>query len=89
LQRSLAAHNAILLNTQVYAFYDLAAAWNDDPIFGTTKISIASAGAGVRTLLPNNVRGFLEIAKPLTEEVFAEGAQGDHVRIFFGLNIGF
>ncbi|MBT3533997.1 MAG: ShlB/FhaC/HecB family hemolysin secretion/activation protein [Rhodospirillaceae bacterium] len=89
LQRNLASHNQFFRSTQMFAFYDLAAAWNDDPIFGTSKISIASLGIGVRALLPNNVRVFGEIAQPLTEPVFAEGAQGDKFRFFFGLNIGF
>jgi hypothetical protein len=31
----------------------------------------------------------LEIAKPLTERVLAEGTQGHDMRFFFGLNIGF
>lgn len=89
LQRNLAARNGFFLSTQTFAFYDLAAAWNKDPVFGTSKASIASAGLGVRTLLPKNVRMTLEMGKPLTEAVFAEGAQGNHMRFFFGLNVGF
>ncbi len=89
MQRTLAANNAFFLNTQIYAFYDLGAAWNDDPIFGTFKTSIASGGFSMRTLLPNQVRFNLELAKPLTEPVFAEGAQGEFMRFFFGLNVEF
>ena len=89
LQRNLAAKNAFFRSTQIYSFYDLAAAWNDDPVFGTSKVSIASAGIGMRSLLPNQVRLSLEIAKPLTEPVIAEGAQGDFLRFFFGLNVEF
>ena len=48
-----------------------------------------SAGAGVRTLLPNNFRMTVEIAKPLTADVFAQGTQGDHMRIFVGLDVAF
>ena len=43
----------------------------------------------MRSLLPNQVRLSLEIAKPLTEPVIAEGAQGDFLRFFFGLNVEF
>ncbi len=89
LQRNIAAHNSFFVSTQVFAFYDLAAAWNKDPLFGTSRFSIASAGAGVRTLLPKNVRMTLEMGQPLTAPVFAEGTQGDHVRFFFGFNVGF
>lgn len=89
LQRNLAARNNFFRSTQFFAFYDLAAAWNNDPVLGTSEVSIASAGAGVRTLLPNNFRLTLEAAKPLTARVFAEGRQGDHMRFFFGLNVGF
>ncbi len=89
LQRNLASRNEFFKDTQVFAFYDLGAAWNDDPIFGTSKTSLASLGVGVRMLWPNQVRAFGEIAKPLTEPVFAEGAQGDHMRFFFGLNVQF
>ena len=89
LQRNLAARNGFFLSTQTFAFCDLAAAWNNDPVLGTSKDSIASAGLGVRTLLPNDVRMTLEMGKPLTEQVFAEGRQGDHMRFFFSLNVGF
>ncbi len=89
LQRNLAARNGFFLSTQTFAFYDLAAAWNEDPQAKTAKVSIASAGLGVRTLLPNDVRMTLEMGKPLTEGVFAEGRQGNNIRFFFGINVGF
>jgi hypothetical protein len=56
---------------------------------GTPKVFIAPAGAGVRMLLRKKIRMTLEIAKPLTERVLAEGTQGHGMRFFFGLNIGF
>ena len=89
LQYNLAARNSIFRGTQAFGFYDLAAAWDNDPVFGTSKISIASAGAGMRMLLPKDVRMTLEVAKPLTEPVFAEGAGGKDTRIFMSLNVGF
>ncbi|MDA1101127.1 MAG: hypothetical protein O2967_19335 [Proteobacteria bacterium] len=89
MQYNLAARNVLFLSTQAFSFYDLGAAWNNDPLLGTSKTSIASAGIGVRALLPKNVRMTLEMAKPLTEPVFAEGTQGDHFRYFFGFNVGF
>jgi len=39
--------------------------------------------------LPNDVRMTLEMGKPLTEGVFAEGRQGNNIRFFFGINVGF
>lgn len=89
LQRNLAARNSIIRGAQIFAFYDLAAAWNNDPLFGTSKVSIASAGVGVRMLLPKDIRLTVEMARPLTEPVFAEGTQGHDTRFFLGLNIGF
>jgi len=56
---------------------------------GTSKVSIASAGAGVRMLLRKKIRMTLEMAKPLTEPVLAEGTQRHDMRFFFHLNIGF
>jgi hypothetical protein len=55
----------------------------------TSKVSTASAGAGVRMLFTKQIRMALEMAKPLTEPVLAEGAQEQDMRFFFGLNIGF
>ncbi|MBT7760455.1 MAG: ShlB/FhaC/HecB family hemolysin secretion/activation protein [Rhodospirillaceae bacterium] len=89
LQRNIAARNGFFLSTQAFAFYDLAAAWDKDPSFGTSRGSIASTGLGVRTLLPKDLRLTLEMGKPLTAPVFAEGRQGDHMRFFFSLNAGF
>ncbi|MDP6831619.1 MAG: POTRA domain-containing protein [Alphaproteobacteria bacterium] len=89
LQRSLASRNEFFRGTQIFAFYDLAAAWDDDPSLGTTKTSIASGGIGARTLLPKDIRLTIEVAKPLTEPVFNEGVQGEYLRFFFGLSMGF
>jgi len=89
LQHNLAASNSFFRGTQIFVFYDLAAAWNNDPLFGTSKVSIASGGAGMRILLPKNLRITVEMARPLTEPVFAEGTQGHDTRLFVGLNISF
>ena len=40
-------------------------------------------------VLRKMIRMTLEMAKPLTEPVLAEGTQGHDMRFFFGLNIGF
>ena len=71
---------------QAFAFYDLAAAWDDDPVNGTAKRSIASLGAGLRATLPYNIRTTVELAKPLTSSVLGEGQDGDDVRAFFSLS---
>jgi len=72
-----------LSNIQTYMFYDLAQAWDEDPLLGTTISSIASGGFGMRAELPFGIQGSLDIARPLTAPVLQEG--NNDVRFFFRL----
>jgi hemolysin activation/secretion protein len=89
LRRDLASDGEVVLAAQLYAFYDLAAAWNEDPVAGTLKRSIASAGFGARFVLPGQIRAELEVAQPLTSDVVGEGDDGDAARAFFSLSASF
>jgi hemolysin activation/secretion protein len=77
----------LLRSYQLYAFYDVGAVWNQDVSDGTQRQSLASAGAGIRGTLPQNVAASLEIAKALTRRVAAEGDKP--VRVFISLSASF
>lgn len=70
---------------QFYGFYDIGAVWGP----GIGRDSLASAVIGVRITLPAGFGGGLEIAKPLTTRVSAEGENGDDPRVFFNLSAKF
>lgn len=72
---------------QIYAFYDLGAVWNMGVSDATRRQSLASAGGGFRLFLPHDVVGALEIARPLTRIVAAEGDKP--VRVFVSLSASF
>jgi len=79
----------VVHGAQLFAFYDVARAWNEDPLTATVRRSIASAGFGARFLLPGQVRAELEAAQPLTADVLAEGDDGNNPRAFFRVAVGF
>jgi hemolysin activation/secretion protein len=62
-----------LRSYQIYGFYDLGAVWNMGVSDATRRQSLASAGGGFRLFLPHDVVATLEIARPLTRIVAAEG----------------
>jgi len=69
---------------QLYSYYDLGKVWNDDPaVTENGHASLASVGLGVRFNLKYDVSGYLEVNKPLTRRVSAEG--DDDARLFFSL----
>ena len=72
---------------QIYAFYDLGAVWNMGVSDATRRQSLASAGGGFRLFLPHDVVGALEIARPLTRLVAAEGDKP--VRVLVNLSASF
>lgn len=75
---------------QLYAFYDGGRVYNRDTIAGEkSNESLTSAGVGLRMNLINDIAATLEIAKPLTRDVAAEGSDGEDVRGFFSLVYGF
>jgi hemolysin activation/secretion protein len=57
---------ALLRAFQLYAFYDLGAVWNHDPDNLPRRGSIASAGAGARLTLAQDLLLSLELVRPLT-----------------------
>ena len=64
----------ILSSTEPYAFYDIGYVRNKDEVVGVERSdSAASAGAGLRFDFGQSISGYIEVAKPLTREVLAEG----------------
>lgn len=73
---------------QLYGFYDLGTVWNMDAGGATSqRFSLASLGAGVRMTLQHDIAVSIEIAKPLTRRVAAEG--GKPLRVFVSLSASF
>lgn len=77
----------ILNDYEVYGFYDAGAVWNRNSVSGQRRISLASAGGGIRLGLLHGIQASIEAAKPLTRSVSSEG---DHDwRVFFSLGAQF
>lgn len=79
--------NTVIRGYQLYGFYDLGTIWNQGVSDPTHRQSLASAGGGIRLALSHNLSFSVEIAKPLTRPVAAEG--GKPVRVFASLSAGF
>jgi len=71
-----------------YGFYDVGKVYqrSSDGFFDSSE-SAASLGLGLKMSLGQHVSGFVEIAKPLTRDVIAEGDR--HSRGYAGLSIRF
>lgn len=52
----------------LFGFYDIGAVWNRHAAPGFERLSLASAGGGVRVTVMENVSVSLELAKPLTRD---------------------
>ena len=89
LRRDVPTDGSSLVGMQMFMFYDLAAAWNRDPVSGTYQSSIASGGLGVRLALPGRINAEVELAKPLTAPVSGDNGLENDVRAFFGLSTSF
>ena len=76
-----------LRSYQIYGFYDLGAVWNMGVSDATRHQSLASAGGGFRFFLPHDVVATLEITRPLTRIVAAEGDKP--VRVLTSLSASF
>jgi hemolysin activation/secretion protein len=76
-----------LRSYQIYGFYDLGAVWNMGVSDATRRQSLASAGGGFRFFLPRDLVAALEIARPLTRIVAAEGNKP--VRVLVNLSASF
>lgn len=69
---------------QLYGYYDIGKVWNENPVVAENpEDSLASAGLGVRFNLKYDMSGYLEVDKPLTRNVSAEGDEDS--RVFFSL----
>lgn len=76
--------NQFIKSYQAYSFYDVGKVWNEDPtVAEASEDSAASAGIGVRFNLDYDVSGYVELDKPLTKNVAAEGDDGP--RLFFNV----
>lgn len=76
------------LALQPYAFYDVGKVWNIEN--GQDPESGASAGAGIRFSIDNNIHGNIHAAVPLTRRVQnPEHGDGDDVRVFFQVSTFF
>lgn len=73
-----------LSSYQVYLYYDAGRVWNRQPAPGENPAASATAaGAGLRFTVTEGISGTLEVGKPLTRPVAAEGDKDP--RVFFGL----
>jgi len=71
---------------QFFAQYDYGATWFRSSTDGNTLSSFA---AGVRLLMKGGYFASLEVAKPLTRPVEAQGKDGNDPRLFFVLSSNF
>jgi hemolysin activation/secretion protein len=78
LQRTLPTRFEALPDYQLYGFYDVGIVWNEDT-GAQPRASLASAGFGVRARAYDSITLGLELAKPLTREVAAEGNKDPRV----------
>lgn len=70
-----------------YGFYDIGKVYQRSPGGLASSESAASAGLGLRMSLGQNVSGFIEVARPLTHDVSAEGNRD--TRGYAGVSIRF
>lgn len=70
-----------------YLFWDAGYVHQRTPAGGPSSEYAASAGIGLRLSLGKSVSGYLEMAKPLTRDVAAEGNR--EARAYAGLNLRF
>jgi hemolysin activation/secretion protein len=75
--------DTLLTSYTAYGFYDVGSVNQRTLISSETSGSAASAGLGLRFSIGRYVSGFLELAKPLTRIVQAEGNKD--LRAYFGL----
>ena len=85
LRYDVAAPHEDVSGVQLFGFWDFGALWDDTLGIGTQRFSLASAGAGVRFTLFDRLAATLEVAKPLTRDVFEEGDKD--WRAFFSLGL--
>jgi hemolysin activation/secretion protein len=74
--------NDWISSVQLYGFADAARIWND----GGTSASLSSFGGGVRVSVVPGITATVEVAKPLTRDVLAQGDRTP--RAFVSLSAG-
>ncbi len=76
--------NKYIDSYQLFSYYDAGKVWNEKIAVGESKSdSLTSVGAGVRLNLTTDTFASVELNKPLTRDVAAEG--DDDSRMFFNL----
>ncbi|MEQ9519142.1 MAG: ShlB/FhaC/HecB family hemolysin secretion/activation protein [Parvibaculum sp.] len=73
----------VISDLTLYGFYDIGAVWNRHTIADLKRLSLASAGGGVRAKLFENVSTSIEIAQPLTRDTSVGGDRDP--RIYFSI----
>jgi len=85
LQRAFAVKMKFLRGLQAYAFFDYGSVWNRVATpTGEKQQELASTGIGARFNLTKHLSGYVELAKPLSRDVSAEGNKDP--RVFFSLS---
>ncbi len=72
---------------QVYGFYDYGAVWNENAAPGLSRLSLSSAGMGLRLTFPASLYVTVEAAKPLDRTPFTQNDRD--WRGFFSVSKGF
>lgn len=76
------------VESMVYGFYDIGGVWRHNPGSGEkTHESATSLGIGARLTFARRVGAYVEVAKPLTRSVNAEG--NDDWRVFGAVSLAF
>jgi hemolysin activation/secretion protein len=70
---------------QAYGFYDIGRVWAHREAPLQFDASAASAGLGTRLVFGGQVNGFIELSKPLTRDLAAEGNRD--LRLYAGISI--
>lgn len=79
---------AFVSGVQFYGFYEGGAVWRVQPLPGEKqRESLASTGIGVRLAAWDRAKLSLEVAKPLTRKVAAEGDRDP--RVYFSMGMSF
>lgn len=80
--------SSLLSNVQLYSFYEGGTVWLEAPLPGEQeRSSLTSAGVGARLAAWKSTNISLEVSKPLTRDVAAEGDRD--ARVYFSIGQSF
>ena len=88
LQYGQTAETPMIQDYQLYTFVDYGAVWRIDPVINGDdhhSKTGSSLGVGVRFNVTDMISGYVEIDKPMTRDVSANGTDGEKPRAFFAL----